>query len=130
VPEIRNGTYVPVADNHRVFHEGTVPVADLTLNTVYYSLPANFTGFSRQSFKVMIDDTGGGGSAQVTFMIQERHAGQWVDKKGLSPATVDVGEVCEHNSEDIMREARVCVTPITALPAVGIYIQISGKRDL
>ena len=78
----------------------------------------------------MIDDTGGGGTPQVTFMLQERHAGIWVDKKGLVPATVDTDEVCEHNSEDIIREARVCVTPITALPNVGIFIQITGKRDL
>ncbi len=113
-----------------MFLEQTIPASELTLMTIFCSLPVNFTGFSRQSFKVMIDDTGGAGTAQLTFEIQERHSGQWVDKKGLVPATVDVGEVCEHNSEDIIREARICFTPITALPSVGVFIQISGKRDL
>ena len=128
--EIYNKTYVPIADNHRVFVEGTIPVAKLSLGVTYYSKPVNFTGFSRQSFKIMIDDTGGADSAQVTFMLQERHAGIWSDKKGLAPATVDTLEVCEHNSEDIIREVRICITPLTALPTVGVYIQISGKRDL
>ena len=127
---IYNHRYVPSGSDHQIFVQRLVPAAELTLATNYYSEPADLTGFSRQAFKVSLDNTGGGGTPAADFMIQERIDGVWVDKGGLTTGSAVVGEVCEHNSEDIMRWARIRIKPTSSLPAVGIFLEISGKRWL
>jgi len=129
VPEIHNKPYIPKSGAHRIIVQQKIPVADLTLNVNYYSQPADFTGMSRQAFKAVLDSASAP-TAQIEFMVQEYLDGSWVEKGGLIPATVGVGEVAEHHSEDVMRLARIRIKPLTALPTVGVWLEISGKRWL
>jgi hypothetical protein len=114
-------------------------------------LTGNFMGLSRQVFKTVLysptDPT-----AEMDVRIEEffsrlgeKHDGDtahgfWVTKGGLGTTTgvsahtgaMGSGEMFEHNSEDIMRLARLVVTPRTALPAgvdAGIWVELGGRID-
>lgn len=146
--EMRDHVYVGTEDGNRKFVTDFIPAASLPVATnAFFSRPAFVNGMARQSFKVIVTDESGAGAG--TWIVQERVNGVWVDKNALGAATMVMNKLTEHTGEDMMRECRIKAT-FTANPdgnpggatvttashpfgvgkPIGIYMEISGRRDI
>jgi hypothetical protein len=139
--EIYDKQYVSVGEatfGQTVLRSGRVPASAMTLDTAYTNndLTVDFTGFSRQYFKI-IPVHAGGGTPTIDVHIEEFlqdpgkvSDGLWGMKTGLGISTGHApGDLFEHNSEDTMRKARLVVTPRGSVVDGGFRFEIGGRRD-
>lgn len=132
--EIRDHKYIPIGADHRVFVRTLIPAAELSVGTPFSrGLLANFQGFARQGFKIVVNHAGGGPFPIIEVRIQERHNGIFVTKANLGILGVGTptnNQLFEHNSADMMGETRVELTPTVAVPDGGIFVEINGRRTV
>ena len=145
MPEIYNKVYRPVGEalfGHKVFVEKVIPPGDLAVGTPYTDrdLEVDFQGWSRQAWKVLVDNDGVAGP-EATVEIQEfipnvgepndgdLSHGTWATKGSLGSGTASADVLFEHNQEDTMRLTRLLITPTGSVSAEGIRVEIHGRRD-
>jgi hypothetical protein len=121
-------TYQPNNVQNKVFVRKLFPPAELVLSTDAFTLPVDFNGFSRQSYKVTNDDNGGAGAGTVDVTIQSLINDDWVDKP-LGVAVIAADTSFEHHADDLDGKVRIRFQPKVALPTTGIFVEIRGKKD-